>query len=120
MRSSVNCSSETQFKNCDLFPECRKTTEKVIEASAEDCVQPFKEKMELFIEMATKRIESRFQKLDSTQVHFIKTIKFYKFAAKKETIEETAPAQFFEYWTSFTSDFNDILKKEILILTNEM
>ena len=70
--------------------------------------------------MAMKKIESRFQKLESTQIYFIKTIKFYKFTAKKGTIEETAPAQFFEYWTSFTSDFNDIFKKEIQILNNEM
>jgi len=100
--------------------ECRKTTEKVIAASAEDCVQPFKAKMEEFIETAIKKILKLFQKLESTQVYFIKTIKFYKFTAKKGTIEETAPAQFFEYWTSFTSDFNDIFKKELQILTNEM
>lgn len=88
--------------------------------SPENCVQPFKQKMEEFIEMAKKKIDNRCLKLGSTQLHFIKTIKFYKFMAKKGTIEETAPAQFFEYWTSFTSDFNDIFKKEILMLSNEM
>lgn len=95
-------------------------SERVIAASPEDCVQPFKEKMELFIEEAVQKIESRFHKLESTQVHFLKTIKFYMFTSKKGTIEETAPAQFFEYWTSFTNDFNDIFKKEVLILNNEM
>lgn len=103
-----------------IFSECKKITEKVIKASAEDCVQPFKEKMESFIEMAIQKIDSRYCKLSECQVVFIKTIKFYKYTPKKGTLEETAPAQFFEYWTSFTSDFNDIYKKEIAILTNEL
>jgi formin 2 len=76
--------------------------------------------MEAFIEMAIKKIDSRMCKLSEFQVVFIKTIKFYKYTPKKGTLEETAPAQFFEYWTSFTSDFNDIYKKEIAILTNEL
>lgn len=74
----------------------------------------------MFIEMASKKIESRYQKLDECQLVFIKTIKFYKFLPKKGVIEDTAPAQFFEYWTSFTCDFNDIFKKELQILTNEL
>lgn len=92
----------------------------MIAASAEDCVEPFKKQMETFIEMAIKKIDSRFQKLDECQVVFIKTMKFYHFTPKKGTLEETPPAQFFEYWTSFTSDFNGIFKKELVILTNEL
>lgn len=76
--------------------------------------------MEIFIEMALKKVGSRFQKLEECHGVFLKTIKFYKFAPKKGTLEETGPPQFFEYWTSFTSDFNDIFKKELLILTNEL
>lgn len=101
-------------------PECKKTSEKVIAASAQDSVQPFKDKMELFIVMALKKIDSRYQKLNESQTLFIKTMKFYKFTPKKGSLEETPPAQFFESWTSFTSDFRDIFKKELLILTNEL
>ncbi|CRK93999.1 CLUMA_CG007525, isoform A [Clunio marinus] len=100
--------------------ECKKTAEKVIAESSEDCVQPFKEKMEQFQELAIKKIENRFMKLSECQILFIKTVKFYKFTPKKGTIEETAPAQFFEYWKSFTSDFNDIFKKELIMLQNEI
>ncbi|XP_070509313.1 protein cappuccino-like isoform X2 [Chironomus tepperi] len=100
--------------------ECKKTTEKVIAASAEEHVQPFKDKMEAFLTMATKKIESRLLKVEECKVLFIKTLKFYKYMAKSGTIDETTPAQFFEYWTSFTSDFNMIFKKEIVILTNEL
>lgn len=76
--------------------------------------------MDQFIEMAIKKIDSRYQKLEECQVVFIKTIKFYKFTPKKGTYEDTAPAQFFEYWKSFTSDYNDIFKKELVLLTNEL
>ncbi|CAG9798032.1 unnamed protein product [Chironomus riparius] len=100
--------------------ECKKTTEKVIVASAVEHVQPFKDKMEAFLKMATKRIESRLLKVEECKVLFMKTLKFYKYLAKSGTIDETTPAQFFEYWTSFTSDFNMIFKKEIVILTNEL
>jgi formin 2 len=76
--------------------------------------------MEAFINMAAQRIESRFQKVEECKVVFIKTLKFYKYMAKKGALEETTPAQFFEYWTSFTSDFSGIYKKELAILTNEL
>lgn len=100
--------------------ECKKTTEKVISTSTADHVQPFKDKMESFLQMAEKKIESRFQKVDECLILFVKTLKFYKYMAKGGTLEETTPAQFFEYWTSFTSDFNGIFKKELVILTNEL
>jgi formin 2 len=100
--------------------ECRKTTEKVVKASPEDGVQPFKQKMEEFHEMAIKKIDSRFTKLDECKGIFIKTLKFYKFIPKKMTLEETPPQQFFEYWTTFCSDFDDIFKKECQILTNKL
>lgn len=100
--------------------ECRKTTEKVVKASPEDAVQPFKHKMEEFLEMAIKKIDSRFQKLDECHIVFVKTLKFYKFLPRKVTLEETPPQQFFEYWTTFCSDFNDIFKKELLALTKDL
>ncbi|CAO1310784.1 unnamed protein product [Diamesa serratosioi] len=100
--------------------ECKKTTQKVIAQSTEQNLHPFKEKMEEFLGMAVNKMESRFEKLEECKVLFIKTIKFYKFTTRTGTLDETAPGQFFEYWTSFTTDFNAIWKKEILILTNEL
>lgn len=76
--------------------------------------------MEIFIEMALKKVDNRLLKLEECHGVFLKTIRFYKFAPKKGTLEETDPMQFFEYWTSFTSDFSDIFKKELLILNNEL
>lgn len=100
--------------------ECRKTTEKVIKASPVDGVQPFKAKMEEFLEMAIKKVDSRYQKLEECQFIFVKTLRFYKFTPKKGILEETSPQQFFEFWTTFCSDFYDIFKKEIVLLEKQL
>lgn len=102
------------------YLECKKTTEKVIATSTEDHIQPFKDKMETFYAMASKKIESRFMKIEECKKLFLKTIKFYKYLPKSGTFEEATPSQFFEYWTSFTNDFNGIFKKEVALLTNEL
>ncbi|KAL9705595.1 hypothetical protein quinque_009113 [Culex quinquefasciatus] len=100
--------------------ECRRITEKVISESAESNIQPFKEKMDTFIEVATKRIEKQYRKLDECREIFTKTMIFYKFTPKTGTLEECKPEQFFELWTSFSHDFKSIFKKEILQLHNEL
>lgn len=100
--------------------ECRKTTEKVIKASPADAVQPFKLKMDDFLEMAIKKVDSRYQKLDECQFVFLKMLRFYKFMPRKDTLEETSPQQFFEYWTAFCSDFYDIFKKEVILLEKQL
>ncbi|KAG5675766.1 hypothetical protein PVAND_005643 [Polypedilum vanderplanki] len=126
--NDVDKSLSIDFEECkqqlnalkNKLEECKKTTEKVIEASSEEHVQPFKDKMEAFLNMAAQRIESRFHKVEECKTLFIKTLRFYKFMPKGGALEETTPAQFFEYWTSFTSDFSGIFKKELMILTNEL
>ncbi len=92
----------------------------MIESSSEQHIQPFKDKMEAFLKLASEKIESRFMKLEDCKKVFMEILKFYKYSAKSGNLDETTPSQFFEYWTSFTSDFNAIFKKEILILTNEL
>ncbi|XP_055542483.1 protein cappuccino isoform X2 [Wyeomyia smithii] len=100
--------------------ECRRITDKVIAESAESNIHPFKEKMEAFIEVATKRIEKQYRKLDECREIFTKTMIFYKFTPKSGTLEECKPELFFEPWTSFSHDFKNIFKKEILHLSNEL
>ncbi|XP_055592708.1 mucin-2 isoform X2 [Uranotaenia lowii] len=99
---------------------CRRITDIVIAQSDESNIQPFKEKMESFIEMATKRIERQFRKLDECRKTFVGTLIFYKFAPKTGTLIECKPEQFFELWMPFSQDFESIFKKEILHLSNEL
>lgn len=76
--------------------------------------------MEEFIEHATKEVDKLNKELDECRDVFVETMKFYHFVPKTGTLEECKPEIFFEYWTNFTNDFKDIMKKEIAILWNEL
>uniref|UniRef100_A0A336M7H3 CSON010665 protein n=1 Tax=Culicoides sonorensis TaxID=179676 RepID=A0A336M7H3_CULSO len=98
---------------------CRKTIDVVISASG-DSANPFKDKMNAFLEEATLRLENKFEKLEKSKKIFIQALAFYKFNPKSGTLDECTPSQFFELWTPFTHDFRDIWIKEIDVLTNEI
>ncbi|XP_073825120.1 formin protein cappuccino isoform X4 [Musca autumnalis] len=95
-------------------------TEKVISNSTPQNMEPFKSKMEEFIEHATKVVDKLYKELDDCRDTFLETMKFYHYAPKTGTIESCTPKTFFENWTNFTNDFKDIMKKEIAILWNEL
>lgn len=93
----------------------------MVTASSEENLQPFKEKMEAFIDQAHKTIDAVNGEFEECKQLFIKTIKFYHFNPKSGAlIEDTTPGQFFEYWTNFATDFNDIWKKEIISLIRDL
>ncbi|XP_054741471.1 protein cappuccino isoform X2 [Anastrepha obliqua] len=98
----------------------KKTTERVVLASTPDSLEPFKSKMEEFIESATKTIDKLYKDLDESRETFIETMRFYHFTPKSRALEQCTPDQFFEYWTNFTNDFKDIWKKEIATLYDDL
>lgn len=102
------------------FIECKETTEKVIQSSTADNLQPFKDKMESFLEEASGRVESKFVKLEKSQIMFKRTIKFYKFQPKSGSFDDCTPQQFFELWSPFVNDFRAIWNKHVEQLTNEL
>ncbi|XP_028898789.2 protein cappuccino isoform X5 [Zeugodacus cucurbitae] len=98
----------------------QKTTERVVIASTPNTLEPFKSKMEEFIEGATKTIDKLYKDLDESRTTFIETMRFYHFTPKSRALEQCTPDQFFEYWTNFTNDFKDIWKKEIATLYDDL
>lgn len=100
--------------------ECIRTTEKVVEQSTDENLQPFKDKMEVFIKEAEERLEKQYKQLEDGKVVFIKTVKFYKFLPKSGTFDDVVPQQFFELWTQFVIDFRDIWKKEMAFLVSQL
>ncbi|XP_050321844.1 protein cappuccino isoform X3 [Bactrocera neohumeralis] len=98
----------------------QKTTERVVSASTPNTLEPFKSKMEEFIESATKTIDKLNKDLDESRSTFIETMRFYHFTPKSRALEQCTPDQFFEYWTNFTNDFKDIWKKEIATLYDDL
>ncbi|KMY88003.1 uncharacterized protein Dsimw501_GD22724, isoform D [Drosophila simulans] len=116
---------EVQQQIFDLnkkFLGCKRTTAKVLAASRPEIMEPFKSKMEEFVEGADKSMAKLHQSLDECRDLFLETMRFYHFSPKActLTLAQCTPDQFFEYWTNFTNDFKDIWKKEITSLLNEL
>ncbi|XP_043861640.1 protein cappuccino isoform X3 [Drosophila santomea] len=116
---------EVQQQISDLnkkFLGCKRTTAKVLAASRPEIMEPFKSKMEEFVEGADKSMAKLHQSLEECRELFLETMRFYHFSPKACTLilAQCTPDQFFEYWTNFTNDFKDIWKKEITSLLNEL
>ncbi|KAH8333885.1 hypothetical protein KR059_004318 [Drosophila kikkawai] len=104
------------------YAGCKRTTAKVLAASRPDILEPFKSKMEEFVEAADKSMAKLRQSLEECRELFLETMRFYHFSPKActLTLSQCTPDQFFEYWTNFTNDFKDIWKKEITSLLNDL
>nr|XP_023026230.1 formin-2-like [Leptinotarsa decemlineata] len=106
------------FIRC-IFLGCEKKSQKIIEASTPDNLQPFKDKMTTFLENSKKQLSSEFESLEDCHKQFICTMKFYLFKPKSGTLETFPPNSFFELWLQFSIDFKDIFKKELIRLEKE-
>lgn len=104
---------------CAKFAEIEKKTEKIINNSTPEILQPFKDKMETFLEKSRVQHETENQNLEECHKLFISTMKLYLFKPKGGSLETFAPGGFFELWLPFCADFKDIYKKEIIRLQME-
>ncbi|PNF17727.1 hypothetical protein B7P43_G07384 [Cryptotermes secundus] len=92
---------------------CETKTEKVIAASTEENVQPFKDKMNKFLTSAKKQLTGEIENLEECKMKFKTTMQFYQYHPKGGVNEdEVDPKDFFALWSPFCSDFKDIWKKE--------
>ncbi|XP_018575430.1 protein cappuccino isoform X2 [Anoplophora glabripennis] len=98
---------------------CETKSQKIIEASNPENLQPFKDKMTAFLEHSKKQLATEFESLEDCHKQFISTMKFYLFKPKSGTLEAFPPNSFFELWLQFCIDFKDIFKKELMRLEKE-
>ncbi|BFF96336.1 protein cappuccino [Drosophila madeirensis] len=98
----------------------KRTTAKVLAASSEDIMEPFKSKMEEFTDSADTAMAKLDRMLEDGRELFLETMRFYHYSPETQTLEDCTPDQFFECWTHFTNDFKDIWRKEIENLINEL
>lgn len=99
--------------------ECEERVKKVIESSNVDNLQPFKDKMMLFLENSKKQLTAEFENLEECKEKFVNTMKFYLFKPRSGSLEEYPPNSFFEMWLPFCTDFKDIFKKELIRMVKE-
>ncbi|XP_041450782.1 protein cappuccino isoform X2 [Drosophila obscura] len=102
------------------FMVFKRTTAKVLAASSEDIMEPFKSKMEEFTDSADMSMAKLDRMLADGRELFLETMRFYHYSPETQTLEDCTPDQFFECWTHFTNDFKDIWRKEIENLINEL
>ncbi|KAJ9582147.1 hypothetical protein L9F63_003489, partial [Diploptera punctata] len=67
---------------------CESKTEKVLAASTDDNIQPFKDKMETFLGTAKKRLSGELENLEECKQKFKDTMQFYHYQPKGGTSEE--------------------------------
>lgn len=92
--------------------DCERDTEKVINESTADNIQPFKEKMTMFLEKANEQLAAEFEELEECRSKFITTMRYYHFTPKSGTIQTFPPNEYFILWSQFCVDFKDIWKRE--------
>ncbi|CAH1280152.1 unnamed protein product [Diabrotica balteata] len=98
---------------------CEQKTQRIIETSSPENLQPFKDKMSVFLDHSKKQLAAEWDTLEDCHKQFIATMKFYLFKPKSGSLETFAPNMFFELWLPFCDDFKNIYKKELMRLEKE-
>ncbi|XP_026476221.1 protein cappuccino-like [Ctenocephalides felis] len=91
---------------------CTKRTQKVLDNSSPENIQPFKDKMESFIQNANETINNERTSMQDIKNKFIKTMCFFSFKPKTGPLESCPTNEFFSLWIPFCKDFEQIWKKE--------
>ncbi|XP_052427077.1 formin-2-like, partial [Carassius gibelio] len=97
---------------------CTAEVEKVCSVSTEEHLQPFKDRMEVFVSEAKTELESQEKQLSDTHKMFLELCVFFSVKAKSGE-KEVSPNTFFTVWHEFSTDFKDAWKKENKIILQE-
>ncbi|XP_022104818.1 uncharacterized protein LOC110986863 [Acanthaster planci] len=89
---------------------CEGKMVKVLKTSAEEHLQPFKDKMEAFLEHAKEEVGTTEDKLRETISKFDFLASSY--CVKPKSSEELTPSYLFGLWAPLCRDFKDLWKKE--------
>lgn len=97
---------------------CAAETDKVCKLSAEDNLQPFKDKMDDFLNKAKAELETQDKQLADTQKIFMELS--VSFSVKPKAGEkEVSPNTFFSLWHEFSSDFKEQWKRQNKLMLQE-
>uniref|UniRef100_A0A3Q0RG23 FH2 domain-containing protein n=1 Tax=Amphilophus citrinellus TaxID=61819 RepID=A0A3Q0RG23_AMPCI len=97
---------------------CSAETEKVCKLSSEENLQPFKDKMDQFLNQAKTELETQENQLSETQKIFLELT--VSFSVKPKAGEkEVSPHTFFSIWHELSTDFKDQWKKQNKLILQE-
>ncbi|XP_062911664.1 formin-2-like [Mobula hypostoma] len=97
---------------------CETEMEKVCRLSPEEHLQPFKDKMEEFINQAKSDEESQEAFLSGTHKSFLETAAYFSMKPKSGD-KEVTPNHLFTIWHEFCTDFKEYWKKESKVILKE-
>ncbi|XP_053567947.1 formin-1 [Bombina bombina] len=97
---------------------CEKQATVVIKNSSEDHLQPFKDKMEVFVQRAKEEHKTEENNLSKAQSSFEETVGYFGLKPKAGE-KEINPNSFFAVWYEFCGDFKSVWKRESKTLTTE-
>uniref|UniRef100_A0A8C2DNU2 Formin 2 n=1 Tax=Cyprinus carpio TaxID=7962 RepID=A0A8C2DNU2_CYPCA len=97
---------------------CTAEVAKVCSVSTEEHLQPFKDRMEVFVSEAKTELEGQEKQLGDTHKMFLELCVFFSVKAKSGE-KEVSPNTFFTVWHEFSTDFKDSWKKENKIILQE-
>ncbi|XP_038670133.1 formin-2 isoform X1 [Scyliorhinus canicula] len=97
---------------------CETEMEKVCRLSPEEHLQPFKDKMEEFINQAKIDQESKEAFLSGTHKSFLETAAYFSMKPKSGD-KEVTPNHLFTLWYEFCSDFKEYWRKESKVILKE-
>lgn len=97
---------------------CSAETDKVCKLSSEENLQPFKDKMDEFLNKAKTELETQDKQLADTQKIFLELS--VSFSVKPKAGEkEVSPNTFFSIWHEFSSDFKEQWKRQNKLMLQE-
>lgn len=97
---------------------CSAETDKVCKLSTKENLQPFKDKMDEFLNQAKTELETQEKQLAETQTIFLELS--VTFSVKPKAGEkEVSPNTFFSIWHEFSSDFKEHWKKQNKLMLQE-
>ncbi|XP_064421054.1 formin-like [Latimeria chalumnae] len=97
---------------------CEEDVSRVCRESPEEHLQPFKDKMESFIESAKEEHKTEETYLEDTEKSFEETVGYFGVKPKAGE-KEITPSFFFMLWYEFCSDFKTIWKRESKNISKE-
>ncbi|RXN05610.1 formin-like isoform X2 [Labeo rohita] len=90
---------------------CVKEVEQVCENSSEEHLQPFKDKMETFVNTAQSEYETEDERLQAAQKSFQEMVMYFGLKPKSGE-KEVSPNYIFMLWYEFCNDFKNIWNRE--------
>ena len=94
------------------FDAIRSKLTTIVKDSPDALKEPFKAKMEKFIDKAEVELRELTEHVEDTANKFVKCMRFYKYTPRKGKLEDVKPADFFSVWYLFCEDYKNMWKKE--------